>query len=96
MKINMFAIRDSKTMVFGNPIFSVNDQTMMRAIINISLDEEHPIGKNPEDYDLYKLGTFDDNSGKCELLDSPEHLQKVLVMRDQFIAARKNAEKECE
>lgn len=35
---------------------------------------ETPMFKHPDDYDLYQLGVFDDNTGKLIPLDEPKQI----------------------
>ncbi len=36
----------------------------MRSFEDITGDADHPIGKHPEDYSLFRIGGFDDTNGK--------------------------------
>jgi hypothetical protein len=41
----------------------------LRAFTDIATDADHQIGKHPEDYSLYRLGTWNDNKGEISPLE---------------------------
>lgn len=45
---------------------SENEMTAARQFMNLVKDSETMIKKNPEDFILFKVGTFDDKTGKVE------------------------------
>lgn len=77
-KINMnsqvFTIRDSKANAYLQPFFMPNEAVATRAMDNCLRDKGHAFYANPEDFALYILGDYDDETGKFVLLDSPQHL----------------------
>lgn len=77
MKVNMYSFLDTKTSFFLPPMFYHNNMDAMRGVIRISKMDVHPICQFPEDYHLYLLATWDDNTGKCESLDEPLRIATV-------------------
>ncbi len=67
MKLNIYSIFDTASGLYSRPFFTQSDPEAMRSFEDIATDAEHPIGKHPEDYMLYRIGIFDDTKGK--LLD---------------------------
>jgi len=63
MKVQLYAIFDTATGVYEKPFFGQSDGEVKRSFMDIANDADHPIGKHPEDYSLYRLGNFDDNTG---------------------------------
>ncbi len=63
MKLNIYSIFDQASGLYSRPFFTQSDPEAMRSFTDIATDADHPIGKHPEDYSLYRLGTFDDNKG---------------------------------
>lgn len=61
---SLYSVRDVKAQTFCNPFASLNDQTARRDFAHAAQDKTHGIGQNPEDYSLYLVGTFDDESGE--------------------------------
>jgi len=74
----LYSIRDSKTEVFGQPFQQKTRQEAERTFVSLSNDQTTFIGKYPEDYDLFFLGQYDDNTGKFKLTDSPTHVLKAI------------------
>lgn len=79
MIFGMFSVFDVKAEVFSQPVMSMNTATMMRSCSDLLLDRNHPYAKHSEDYVLYELGRFDDQSGSFEALVAPKSL---CVLRD--------------
>ena len=67
MKYGIYAIRDRK-IGFGNPFYQHNDEVCLRtAKTALQKPEDNAFNMNPEDKELYKLGTFDDQDGKIKV-----------------------------
>jgi hypothetical protein len=64
MKQNVYTIKDAKSGTFATPFFSINDATATRSFQQAANDPNTTINQFPEDYALYKLGTFDDASAE--------------------------------
>ncbi len=64
MKLNVYSIFDQATGLFSRPFFTQSDGDAQRSFTDIAQDAEHPIGKHPADYTLFRLGIFDDTNGK--------------------------------
>lgn len=62
MKLNIYSIFDSASGLYSRPFFTQSDAEAIRSFSDIAQDADHPIGKHPEDYTLFRIGTFDDNS----------------------------------
>jgi len=66
MKIGMFAIFDVKTGAYMLPFFQVTRGQAMRSLADSMGDKDNPVGRHPEDYRLFQLAEFDDESGEIE------------------------------
>lgn len=77
MKHFGYSIYDVKTRAFNQPIFAKTDEQAIRQFSDISQDKEHPVGKHPEDYSLFRIGTFNDSSGFLEP-EQPECIRTAL------------------
>lgn len=76
MKMLMFSIRDSAADAYGRPFFMTSVGIAIRSFtdeINRAA-EDNQIYKHPEDFDLFELGEFDDETGRIVLLDVPKQL----------------------
>jgi hypothetical protein len=71
---NVYTIKDAKTNAFANPFYSVNDATAIRSFEQAAADPNTTISQFPEDFSLYKLGTFSDESGEFTLEKTPQFI----------------------
>lgn len=62
MKQNMYAIYDKVAEVFNVPHFLINDELAVRNAYDAYPQAEN-INRHPEDFAIYRLGTFDDSDG---------------------------------
>ncbi len=63
MKLNAYSIYDQASGLYSRPYYTQSDADAIRSFGDITIDADHPIGKHPEDYTLYRLGIFDDTTG---------------------------------
>lgn len=80
MLLKMFTIRDSKAEVYNTPFFQKTHGEAERSFRQLVTDEKSMPGKYPEDFDLYYVGDFDDQSGKLKALDTPQHMLKAIAV----------------
>lgn len=74
MKMKIYAIYDSVSVAYMQPFFCINEQVAMRHFRNLANDSQSNIARNPQDFVLYQIGTFDDQSAEI-IADTPaKHL----------------------
>lgn len=61
--MKVFSVYDLKACAYLQPFFSGNAGSAIRAFEDAVGDAKSPIAKHPSDYQLFELGTWDDNSG---------------------------------
>jgi len=64
----MVSVRDAKTEAFGRPFFVQSDGQAIRSFddeVNRSA-EDNIMHHHPEDFQLFKIGTFDDSTGRVD------------------------------
>lgn len=66
MKIQAFSVWDEKAKAFLPPFFLPETGMAVRAFSDCVNDKAHAFGRNPLDYTLFCLGSFDDHSGVLE------------------------------
>lgn len=66
MKLNIYAIFDSATNAYMQPFPMQSDGQALRAFTDLAVRADHDIGQHPEDYSLWRVGSFDDNEGLME------------------------------
>jgi len=63
MKLEAYAIWDNKAKNFTSPFFMRSRGEAIRAFTSTVNDGSSQIGKFPEDFQLFHVGFYDDNSG---------------------------------
>lgn len=81
MELKIFSIRDSKAENYLQPFFNKTHGEAERNFRELARDDKSIVSKYPEDYDLYFLGTYDDNSGKLSPADTPQHVVKAVNLK---------------
>lgn len=77
MKLEIFSMRDVKAGSFGAPMHFVNRAVAIRSLSEAVKNPESTLSKFPEDYQLFHVGDFDQNSGVVEALDAPNFVINV-------------------
>lgn len=72
----IYSIRDAKAEYYCMPFFNSTHGEAERNFQMAMTDEKTTLSKHPEDYDLYYLGMFNDQSGKFDAVKTPEHVIK--------------------
>lgn len=67
MILDIFSVYDSKAKAFLPPFFMVNSMVARRSFGEAANDANHQFCKHPEDYTLFKIGTWDDSTCAMEL-----------------------------
>lgn len=83
MKMNVFAVYDGKASFFGRPFFEQTDASAIRVFAD-AVNDGNPNNmwnRHPEDYSLWRVGSFDDALGKLEAC-MPESLVTGSAIRD--------------
>lgn len=68
-------------MIYQNPMTALNDGSMIRAFADEVNRAGSELGKHPEDYDLMKIGEFDDATGIITPLSVALPLGKALTFK---------------
>ncbi|AAG45347.1 nonstructural protein [Bdellovibrio phage phiMH2K] len=83
MQLKVFSIRDSKTGVYGTPFYQHTHGQAERSFQQLAKDPQSTVANHPEDFDLFHLGEYDDQTGKLTPLDTPEHCVKAIDLIKQ-------------
>lgn len=78
MVLKVFSIRDQKAEVFNTPFYKKTHGEAERDFRSVVNDEKSSLNKYPEDFDLYYLGEYCDNSGTFKSVDTPQHVIKAV------------------
>lgn len=74
----VFAVKDEAVSAFGQPIFVRARGEALRAFQDECANKDSAIHKHPNDYSLWNIGTYDDNTGALTALEP----QKIASARD--------------
>lgn len=64
MKLIVVSIRDRALAAYGQPVFVHTVGQAIRSFQDEINNTQSEISKHPDDYDLYQLGTYDNNTGQ--------------------------------
>lgn len=62
--MRIYTIYDTKAEHYGNPVFIRTDAEARRMFGQVANDESTEIGRHPEDFLLYRIGSWDAENGK--------------------------------
>ena len=63
MDNNIYTVYDSKAETYTPPYFQHRDAMAIRIFADCCNDEGHTFGKHPEDYTLFHIGVYNDDTG---------------------------------
>lgn len=70
MKMNMYVIRDQRT-TYMTPSVDYNDQSAVRNFEHAVLNKDSLFNSHAEDYSLYRIGEYDNQTGRITPEESP-------------------------
>jgi len=71
MQLEIVSVYDVKADVYATPVFVQSQLVAQRSFSDIANVKDSPINKHPEDYRLFMLGFFDDETGYVEAYTKP-------------------------
>lgn len=71
LETGIYALYDKTAKIFTTPFFVGNDPTAARQFKDIGNDPQTIVHKHPEDFTLYRFGTWRPAEGKMEVLSEP-------------------------
>lgn len=74
MRQPVIAVYDKKTGLYDNPFVVRHNGEAIREFEIVSKDSNTRIGKNPSDFELHQIGSFDYTTGQLETLQPTTHL----------------------
>lgn len=64
MKLLMFAVHDRVTEAFGSPFTAQTEAEAKRMFLTAAQDPDTNLFKNPDDFSLYHIGSFNNAGGE--------------------------------
>lgn len=74
MLLQVVCVRDAKTTVFSHPLFFVTKGAAIRSFYDEVQRQGSDIQMHAEDYSMWFLGVFDDQSGCFTINNAPEQI----------------------
>ena len=84
MRLCIVAVRDLQVKAFSRPIFVPSTGVAVRSFrdeVN-RVHESNDMNRHPEDFVLFQLGFFDEDTGRFENLDHPDQLALGSAMKE--------------
>ena len=82
MKLKMFTIRDDKANGYNQPFFTPTIGLAERSFTDEANNPESNLNKHSEDFTLFLLGEFNQETGQLELEPTPKPLMKAIEVKD--------------
>lgn len=86
MKQNMYCVWDVKALAFNNPFYSNHDGQAIRSFSDEVSRPDSMLNKHPEDFKLFRIGSFDPVTGMVE----SEKDCVLLVTAEQILGGKQN------
>lgn len=83
MQLQVFSIFDEKGQIFSQPFFLQHQGIALRSFGDLVNDPQSQINKHASDYKLYKLGTYDDQTGALKSEALPIFLANASEFKQQ-------------
>lgn len=74
MFLNAYCIYDRKALRYHVPFFSAQDGEAVRSFTDLVQDPSTTVGRHPDDYVLYRVGSFDDSNGSLHTANVLQHV----------------------
>lgn len=68
------SVKDRLANVYSHPMYFATEGQAIRAFQDALADPQNSMSKHPDDYDLYRLGVFDDELGRFHNDEQPKTL----------------------
>lgn len=77
----VMASYDKKAKCYAHPFYVGHLEVGLRAFEDAANLPDHNVCKHPEDYALFHLGSFDDESGMFKLFPQPIHIAEAINLK---------------
>lgn len=82
MIYKIFSVYDSKVEAYLQPFFSPSNGAALRAFTDIVNDPNSQFSKHPEDYTLFVIGEYNDETAKISSLSALQSLGLALEFKN--------------
>ena len=74
MKLEIYSIYDFASKTYNAPYYQKTDEAALQHFVSLTNDENSLISKFPDQFALFNIGIFNDESGFIETYDQPKRL----------------------
>ncbi len=82
MLMHVYSFFDTASGAYMRPFVAQADGEATRVFDDLVADREHPMGKHPEDYSIFRVGSFNDQNGALTV-EPPECLVTGMELRSR-------------
>lgn len=82
MIVQIFSFYDSKSRTYSNPYAFPNLEVAIRQLQDVMQMPDALFAKHPEDFQLFHLGSFDDELAKFELFPGPQAVLSLVSLKE--------------
>lgn len=86
--MRIFTVYDKKAQSYNTPFFCASDDLAKRSFVELCRDERTVIARNPEDFDLFCLGSFFEDSAFFDTV-SPVQIMTGIEARVSALKAER-------
>lgn len=76
-----YAIKDTKADYYQAPLLFRNNGEVIRALTNTLKTGDNNLANNPEDFQLYEVGEYDEQTGLIEALAGKKHIIDLIDLK---------------
>lgn len=80
--MKIYSVFDGKAQTFSPPFVAKTDAEAIRILESVVIDERTTIGKYPDDYTLFAVGEWNEDSG---IMSSPDYVKENLGLARQIL-----------
>lgn len=81
MQLQTYAVFDVKAQAYAQPFFAANHAVAIRNFEGAVRSGNNQLGTHPEDFSLWHLGEYDDETGTFANLQHPSQLLTALAAK---------------
>lgn len=82
MNMNIYSAKDTKAGIYHTPFYCRHEAEAIRMFAGAANDRNTNISIYPADFELHKLGEWNDFSGQFTNLDTPQFVMNGITARD--------------
>lgn len=84
MKVKMYSLRDQQLGIYHAPMFLLSETIAIRTLYMAMADKNSQLVHFSENFALYELGEFDDQSGIVSMLETPKMIVSAKTILEKI------------